>query len=348
MHPLGHRADLGLVVAAALVAGHLLGRDLEHEVIGRDAAVGERDADPRVGEFTGKDAAAASVDATVAVLERAALVAFVATRARRRADSRRGVAAVARGRRLSIVDSARAAVVGLAHVQRARDVTHGAEVGHDNAVLVQLRTSDRGRLSHPALGIAVRRAVGRLDGTEAERRALGQAAAVRARHAHLSADRAGLEHKRGLRLLVDERERLAGAVGVERAREREARLDGREASALGGRAHLLRLEERDGDILQDVAERVGALEAVVVELLESRRSHLERVGKEEKAFRVYSLWVFIEKNDITKYGKSHWSKSLLSFGQRPHVLLGCNQKHTILIFRLLRFVSVASVYPHFI
>lgn len=269
MDPTGKTAWLNRIVCAIVNARDFLCRHLENQAILRQISVKKTEAQPRVGQFTGKNAAVARVEAAVAVLERAALLALRAARARRRTDGRRGLAAVARGRLRGEVGRAVAAVVGLADKQRARDVARLAQVGEHDTVLVQLRTRDRGRLCDPALSVARRGAVWRLDCAEAERSALGEAAARAASDNDLCADGALLEDKRRLRLFVDERQRLAFAVGVEIAWQSKARFNRRNAVALGRCANLLRLEERDGIVAQNETERVCALYTVVVELSET-------------------------------------------------------------------------------
>lgn len=270
MHPAWQSAHLLLILVAVVDAVHLLGADREDQAVGLDAAVGQRDADPRVGQLTGKDAAVASVEATVAVLQRAAFLALGAAGAGRSADSGRSVAAVASGRLRAVVDGAVAAVIGLAHKEWARDVASGAQVGHDDLVLVQLSAGNWRRFGDPALRVAVRSAVWRLDCAQAERGTLWQAAAWLARNTNLAADGSGLQNKRRLRLLVNERQSLALAVGVQVARQSQARLNGVQAVAFGRVLVLLRLQERKRTVFKNETESVCASESIIRKLRESR------------------------------------------------------------------------------
>ena len=207
---------------AIVDARDFLRRDLEHEAISRNFAVGECDADPRVFQFTSKDAAVAVVEAAVAVLQRAAFLTFGAARAGSRANGRWRSAAVACRRLCRVVGRAVAAVVGLADVERARNVARVAQVDGNDAVFVQLGARNRLRLGNPTLRIATCRTLGRLDRAEAERSALFDAAAFATGNANFVANRAGLENKRRLRLAVNERQSFAFAISIEIARQSKA------------------------------------------------------------------------------------------------------------------------------
>lgn len=168
MNPFRDWALSNLFDVAIINARDFFRRDLEHEAVGRNLAVGERNADPRVFQFARENAAVAVVEAAVAVLQRATLFAFGAARASRSANGRWRRAAVARRRLGRVVCRAVAAVVRLADVEWARDVARVAQVDGNDAVFVQLSARNRLRFGDPALSVATRRTLGRLNRAEAE------------------------------------------------------------------------------------------------------------------------------------------------------------------------------------
>lgn len=76
--PFRERARSNEVVGAIVDAHDFFRGDLEDQAVDVNAAIGERDADPRVGQFTGKATTVASVEAAIAVLQRATFFAWCA------------------------------------------------------------------------------------------------------------------------------------------------------------------------------------------------------------------------------------------------------------------------------
>ena len=174
-----------------------LGRDLEDEAILCQGTVCQGQSNPRRRQFTSVDATVAREEAAVAVLERAAVGrALGAARASRCADNGGRLAAIARRRLEAKVVGAVAARVCLADKERARDVACVGQVNRHDAVLVELRASDGLRLGNPTLGIARRRAIGRLDRAEAKRGAFRHAAVGRLGDGNVLDECALFEHKR--------------------------------------------------------------------------------------------------------------------------------------------------------
>jgi len=273
VHPGWKLTNFLLVVVAIFDTVNLLGHDREDQAVSGNAAVGERDTDPRVLQLASKNASAASVKATVTVLQSASFLAFSAAGACRSASSLWCLAPVARCLLQIEVAGTVATVIGFARVQWTRQIAAGTQIGHDNLVLVQLRSGNWRRLCYPALRVAVTGALWSLDCTETERCTLWQAATWLASNANFAADGASLQNKWRLRLLVDQRQSFAFAICVQVARQGQARLYSVQAVALSSVLVFLRFEKRVGSIFQNEAKLVGLAETVVIELTETRRRH---------------------------------------------------------------------------
>ena len=275
-----HTGALVDVLVGARVGARLTPRfDGNQNVVLRQVALEQRDADQAVLQLTGgkvartAEGAAAIVvnSARAAVLVARAVATAVAAVVAQRLSLRRSGAVVAwRVLRDKLWAALTRALAGSAQKEWAI-LALFRNVHLDHAALVQLRAADWARLAHPALRIALGVAVVAANRAEHELQAVVEARALTLQNNNRLDQRARADLERRTCGGVKERQRhelTARRQQVARHTQAGHRL-GR-TKAVARLDNFARLQHAQRTVLQDVAKFIGQLPAVVWQFGESR------------------------------------------------------------------------------